>query len=109
MVKSGLNIFAYIKSIIYKKRYIIFEFNGSFYRWAKCKHHRYCSSRGDDCMRMRIYYCGKNGTSKVDAQANDLSTSKADKNKTAAVSSGGSIDVSLETTPNPVRSGEETR
>ncbi|MGB8778625.1 MAG: hypothetical protein WCC82_10370, partial [Nitrososphaeraceae archaeon] len=32
--------------------------------------------------------------SKVDAQANDLSTSKTDKNKTAAVSSGGSIDVS---------------
>jgi len=47
--------------------------------------------------------------SKVDAQANNLSTSKADKNKTAAVSSGGSIDVSLETTPNPVRSGEETQ
>ncbi|MGB7558347.1 MAG: hypothetical protein WBM37_07485, partial [Nitrososphaeraceae archaeon] len=47
--------------------------------------------------------------SKVDAQANDLSTSKADKNKTPAVSSGGSIDVSLEATPNPVRSGEETQ
>ena len=45
--------------------------------------------------------------SKVDAQANDLSTSKTDKNKTPAVSSGGSIDVSLEATPNPVRSGEE--
>ena len=81
MVKSGLNIFAYIKSIIYKKRYIIFEFNGSFYRWAKCKHHRYCSSCGDD-MRMRIYYYAS--TSKVDAQANDLSTSKADKNKTSS-------------------------
>ena len=47
--------------------------------------------------------------SKVDAQANDLSTSKADKNKTAAVSSGGSIDVALETTPNPVKSGEKTQ
>jgi hypothetical protein len=47
--------------------------------------------------------------SNVDAQANDLSISKADKNKTAAGSSGGSIDVSLEPTPNPVKSGEETQ
>jgi archaellum component FlaG (FlaF/FlaG flagellin family) len=48
-------------------------------------------------------------SSNVDAQANDLSPSQANKNKTAAASSGGSIDVSLEPTPNPVKSGEKTQ